>query len=110
MNFQPKPFFTDAFTDSAISAKVNGKHKEKDLEPWDAGELTANEELEALENDVSNGWYPNNMFRYNEENYGVVSTYDSSLSLYMVPLERNNSGPGAVAQACDPSTLGGRGG
>nr|XP_019832602.1 PREDICTED: ataxin-2-like [Bos indicus] len=72
----------DAFTDSAISAKVNGEHKEKDLEPWDAGELTTNDELEALENDVSNGWDPNDMFRYNEENYGVVSTYDSSLSSY----------------------------
>ncbi|XP_036305176.1 ataxin-2 isoform X6 [Pipistrellus kuhlii] len=82
---------TDAFTDSAISAKVNGEHKEKDLEPWDAGELTASEELEALENDVSNGWDPNDMFRYNEENYGVVSTYDSSLSSYTVPLERDNS-------------------
>ncbi|XP_020928589.1 ataxin-2 isoform X25 [Sus scrofa] len=81
----------DAFTDSAISAKVNGEHKEKDLEPWDAGELTTNEELEALENDVSNGWDPNDMFRYNEENYGVVSTYDSSLSSYTVPLERDNS-------------------
>ena len=44
-------FFTDAFTDSALSAKVNGEHKEKDLEPWGAGELTASEELE-LENDV----------------------------------------------------------
>lgn len=52
MVFQPKPFFADAFTDSAISAKVNGEHKEKDLEPWDAGELTTSEELEALENDV----------------------------------------------------------
>ncbi|XP_058387407.1 ataxin-2 isoform X4 [Diceros bicornis minor] len=81
----------DAFTDSAITAKVNGEHKEKDLEPWDAGELTTNEELEALENDVSNGWDPNDMFRYNEENYGVVSTYDSSLSSYTVPLERDNS-------------------
>ncbi|KAM5310710.1 ataxin-2 isoform 6-T6 [Glossophaga mutica] len=81
----------DAFTDSAISAKVNGEHKEKDLEPWDSGELTANEDLEALENDVSNGWDPNDMFRYNEENYGVVSTYDSSLSSYTVPLERDNS-------------------
>ncbi|NXS96472.1 ATX2 protein, partial [Jacana jacana] len=81
----------DAFTDSAISAKVNGEHKEKDLEPWDGGETTANEELEALETDVSNGWDPNDMFRYNEENYGVVSTYDSSLSSYTVPLERDNS-------------------
>ncbi|XP_014817801.1 PREDICTED: ataxin-2 isoform X16 [Calidris pugnax] len=85
------PSETDAFTDSAISAKVNGEHKEKDLEPWDGGETTANEELEALETDVSNGWDPNDMFRYNEENYGVVSTYDSSLSSYTVPLERDNS-------------------
>ncbi|KAF5929299.1 hypothetical protein HPG69_019320 [Diceros bicornis minor] len=91
MIFQPKLSFADAFTDSAITAKVNGEHKEKDLEPWDAGELTTNEELEALENDVSNGWDPNDMFRYNEENYGVVSTYDSSLSSYTVPLERDNS-------------------
>ncbi|NXG18265.1 ATX2 protein, partial [Grallaria varia] len=81
----------DAFTDSAISAKVNGEHKEKDLEPWDGGETTASEELEALETDVSNGWDPNDMFRYNEENYGVVSTYDSSLASYTVPLERDNS-------------------
>ncbi|XP_052547106.1 ataxin-2 isoform X9 [Tympanuchus pallidicinctus] len=81
----------DAFTDSAISAKVNGEHKEKDLEPWDGGETSANEELEALETDVSNGWDPNDMFRYNEENYGVISTYDSSLSSYTVPLERDNS-------------------
>ncbi|XP_051490350.1 ataxin-2 isoform X14 [Apus apus] len=81
----------DAFTDSAISAKVNGEHKEKDLEPWDGGETTAAEELEPLETDVSNGWDPNDMFRFNEENYGVVSTYDSSLSSYTVPLERDNS-------------------
>lgn len=52
MIFQLSPSFADAFTDSAISAKVNGEHKEKDLEPWDAGELTTSEELEALENDV----------------------------------------------------------
>ncbi|XP_031804449.1 ataxin-2 isoform X8 [Sarcophilus harrisii] len=85
------PSETDAFTDSAISAKVNGEHKEKDLEPWDGGETATTEEFEALETDVSNGWDPNDMFRYNEENYGVVSTYDSSLSSYTVPLERDNS-------------------
>nr|XP_014344088.1 PREDICTED: ataxin-2 isoform X4 [Latimeria chalumnae] len=79
----------DAFTDSAISAKLNGEHKEKDLEPWDGGDNS--DDFEALECDVSNGWDPNDMFRYNEENYGVRSTYDSSLSSYTVPLERDNS-------------------
>ncbi|KAG7489688.1 hypothetical protein JOB18_018082 [Solea senegalensis] len=39
----------------------------------------------------SNGWDPNDMFKYNEEKYGVLSTYDSSLSTYTVPLERDNS-------------------
>ncbi|XP_077318144.1 ataxin-2 isoform X7 [Lithobates pipiens] len=88
----------DGFTDSGIASKVNGEHKEKDLEPWDGGDgllssnaSTNNDELESLDTDVSNGWDPNEMFRYNEENYGVVSTYDSSLSSYTVPLERDNS-------------------
>ncbi|CAJ1069076.1 ataxin-2 isoform X5 [Xyrichtys novacula] len=31
------------------------------------------------------------MFKFNEEKYGVLSTYDSSLSTYTVPLERDNS-------------------
>lgn len=30
----------------------------------------------------SNGWDPNEMFKFNEENYGVKTTYDSSLSSY----------------------------
>lgn len=30
----------------------------------------------------SNGWDANEMFRFNEEAYGVKSTYDSSLSMY----------------------------
>ncbi|XP_014118539.1 PREDICTED: ataxin-2-like protein, partial [Pseudopodoces humilis] len=39
----------------------------------------------------SNGWDPNEMFRFNEENYGVKSTYDSSLAAYTVPLARDDS-------------------
>ncbi|KAG8147121.1 hypothetical protein E2320_022586 [Naja naja] len=60
----------DKFTDSAIAmnSKVNGEHKEK-----------------------SNGWDPNEMFKFNEENYGVKTTYDSSLSSYTVPLEKDNT-------------------
>ncbi|XP_037338425.2 ataxin-2 isoform X3 [Pungitius pungitius] len=81
----------DNFTDSAVSAKINGEHKEKDLEPWDGGETHNSDSLESLDTDVSNGWDPNDMFKYNEEKYGVLSTYDSSLSTYTVPLERDNS-------------------
>ncbi|XP_069100021.1 ataxin-2-like protein isoform X1 [Pleurodeles waltl] len=80
----------DKFTDSAIAmnSKVNGEHKEKVLMRWDGGE---NSDDYDLDSDVSNGWDPNEMFRYNEENYGVKTTYDSSLSSYTVPLEKDNS-------------------
>ncbi|KAI4820516.1 hypothetical protein KUCAC02_028491 [Chaenocephalus aceratus] len=74
-----------------VSGKINGEHKEKDLEPWDGGETHNSDSLESLDTDVSNGWDPNDMFKYNEEKYGVLSTYDSSLSTYTVPLERDNS-------------------
>ncbi|KAM7019180.1 ataxin-2 isoform 16-T16 [Tautogolabrus adspersus] len=79
------------FTDAAVSTRINGEHKEKDLEPWDGGETHNSDSLESLDTDVSNGWDPNDMFKYNEEKYGVLSTYDSSLSTYTVPLERDNS-------------------
>ncbi|XP_041095455.1 ataxin-2-like isoform X1 [Polyodon spathula] len=80
----------DKFTDSAISgSKVNGEHKEKVLQRWEGGD--SNGESYDLESDAANGWDPNEMFRYNEENYGIKSTYDSSLSLYTVPLEKGTS-------------------
>uniref|UniRef100_A0A8C1JYS1 Ataxin 2 n=1 Tax=Cyprinus carpio TaxID=7962 RepID=A0A8C1JYS1_CYPCA len=81
----------DNFTDSAVSARLNGEHKEKDLEPWDGGEQHISGSMESLDTDLSNGWDPDEMFKYNEETYGVKSTYDSSLSSYTVPLERDNS-------------------
>ncbi|XP_034026501.1 ataxin-2 isoform X4 [Thalassophryne amazonica] len=82
---------TDNFTDAAVSGRINGEHKDKDLEPWDGGDTHNSDSLESLDTDVSNGWDPNDMFKYNEEKYGVLSTYDSSLSTYTVPLERDNS-------------------
>uniref|UniRef100_A0A3P9PJJ4 Ataxin 2 n=1 Tax=Poecilia reticulata TaxID=8081 RepID=A0A3P9PJJ4_POERE len=82
---------TDNFTDAAVSNRINGEHKEKDLEPWDGGDTHNSDSLESLDTDVSNGWDPNDMFKYNEEKYGVLSTYDSSLSTYTVPLERDDS-------------------
>lgn len=138
----------DNFTDAAVTGRINGEHKEKDLEPWDGGETHNSDSLESLDTDVvrkhnnyathawdvmingfhtslhvmsskfdserheetlyhmihctdhfltvfqkfsllfflcsyqSNGWDPNDMFKYNEEKYGVLSTYDSSLSTY----------------------------
>uniref|UniRef100_A0A3Q2UMJ3 Ataxin 2 n=1 Tax=Fundulus heteroclitus TaxID=8078 RepID=A0A3Q2UMJ3_FUNHE len=82
---------TDNFTDASVSGRINGEHKEKDLEPWDGGDTHNSDSLESLDTDVSNGWDPNDMFKYNEEKYGVLSTYDSSLSTYTVPLERDDS-------------------
>lgn len=80
----------DTFTDTAISSsRINGEHKEKVLQRWDGGD--SNGESYDLETDASNGWDANEMFRYNEVKYGVTSTYDSSLSMYTVPLERGNS-------------------
>ncbi|XP_034426222.1 ataxin-2-like protein [Hippoglossus hippoglossus] len=80
----------DTFTDTAISStRVNGEHKEKVLQRWEGGD--SNGESYDLENDASNGWDANEMFRFNEVKYGVTSTYDASLSMYTVPLERGNS-------------------
>ncbi|XP_034563740.1 ataxin-2-like protein isoform X1 [Notolabrus celidotus] len=80
----------DTFTDTAISStRVNGEHKEKVLQRWEGGD--SNGESYDLENDASNGWDANEMFRFNEVKYGVTSTYDSSLSMYTVPLERTNN-------------------
>ena len=42
----------DNFTDSAVSSRINGEHKEKDLEPWDGGETHASDSLESLDTDV----------------------------------------------------------
>lgn len=79
----------DTFTDSAISStRVNGDHREKVLQRWDGN---GNGENFELESDTSNGWDANEMFKFNEEAYGIKSTYDSSLSMYTMPLEKGNS-------------------
>lgn len=79
----------DTFTDTAIgSSRVNGEHREKVLQRWDGD---GNGENFELESDTSNGWDANEMFRFNEEAYGIKSTYDSSLSMYTMPLEKGNS-------------------
>ncbi|XP_056257060.1 ataxin-2-like protein isoform X1 [Seriola aureovittata] len=79
----------DTFTDTAIGpSRVNGEHREKVLQRWDGD---GNGENFELESDTSNGWDANEMFKFNEEAYGIKSTYDSSLSMYTMPLEKGNS-------------------
>ncbi|XP_068193652.1 ataxin-2-like protein [Antennarius striatus] len=79
----------DTFTDTAISSgRVNGEHREKVLQRWEGN---GNGENFDLESDTSNGWDANEMFRLNEEAYGIKSTYDSSLSMYTMPLEKGTS-------------------
>lgn len=45
-------FEPDNLTDNSISARLNGEHKEKDLEPWDGGDQHASGSLESLDTDL----------------------------------------------------------
>lgn len=45
-------YITDNFTDAAVGGRINGEHKEKDLEPWDGGETHNSDSLESLDTDV----------------------------------------------------------
>ncbi|XP_066260072.1 ataxin-2 homolog [Euwallacea similis] len=85
-------------TDTAISARLNGnRNEEKELEPWDAGQLNGNDLNLDLE--ASNGWDVQDMFRKNEQEYGVQSTFDHSLRGYTVPLQASDSADFKEAQA-----------
>lgn len=82
-------------------AAGNGRTgEERYLEPWDgcdveigeAPQLNGDALLEELELDHrANGWDANDMFRKNEEVYGVHSTYDHSLAGYTLPLQRKDT-------------------
>uniref|UniRef100_A0A1B0BT50 LsmAD domain-containing protein n=1 Tax=Glossina palpalis gambiensis TaxID=67801 RepID=A0A1B0BT50_9MUSC len=77
-------------TDAAISEKCNGsRFDEKELEPWDPAGMNGDVDIE-LE-DAANGWDANEMFRKNENQFGVQSTFDDSLSSYTVPLDKVDS-------------------
>lgn len=47
-------FEPDNLTDNSLSARLNGEHKEKDLEPWDGGDQHASGSLESLDTDLVN--------------------------------------------------------
>ena len=65
--------------------------EEKQLEPWD-GSTGVNGDETSLELEPdANGWDANDMFRKNEQIYGVQSTYDNTLSAYTVQLQASDS-------------------
>lgn len=65
--------------------------EERELEPWDSTTGVNGSENITLEMDGANGWDANDMFRKNEQIYGVQSTYDHTLSAYTVPLQSSDS-------------------
>ncbi|XP_045469644.1 ataxin-2 homolog isoform X2 [Harmonia axyridis] len=85
-------------TDSAISSRLNGANREdRELEPWE-GELNGNDTPLELDS-TANGWDANDMFKKNELEYGVTSTFDTSLRGYTVPLQHCDSADYREAEA-----------
>ncbi|KRT81996.1 hypothetical protein AMK59_4944 [Oryctes borbonicus] len=81
-------------TDTAISARTNGQHirsEEKELEPW-VPPVGVNGGDTSLELEPgANGWDAVDMFKKNEEIYGVQSTYDNTLTGYTVQLQKSDT-------------------
>lgn len=77
-------------TDTAITRTTNGNYGERELVQWqpDSSDETISTDLG--DHDNSSGWAFDEMMRVNEEEHGVKSTYDSSLSSYMTPLEKGD--------------------
>ncbi|XP_077533593.1 uncharacterized protein LOC144145756 isoform X4 [Haemaphysalis longicornis] len=82
----------DAFATDAAISKFNGQLAERTLEPWmDGGTADGLDEPPLDGGEDTNGWDANEMFKTNEEKYGVQTSYDSALPSYTVQLEPKNT-------------------
>nr|XP_039268699.1 ataxin-2-like [Styela clava] len=89
--------------ESSSLQRSNFKSGEKKLEPWNGGGDTDPLTIGGLEgglgSDGTNGWGADEMFRANEEKYGVKSDYDSSLSNYTMQLDMKETNEDSIARA-----------
>lgn len=67
------------------------QREERELEPWDASSGVNGGDTSLELEPGANGWDANDMFRKNEQVYGVQSTYDQTLSGYTVQLTQTDS-------------------
>lgn len=62
------------------------------MEPWDAsGGINGGDNISLELEGGANGWDANDMFRKNEQIYGITSTYDHTLAGYTVQLQPTDS-------------------
>lgn len=70
-------------TDSEIAKNDGSKSTARELVPWnDDGEVATETGLEGLDGVSSNGWGTEDMFKYNESNYNIHSTYRDEMPEY----------------------------
>lgn len=82
------PLFADFQTDTQISNKNNNTESYRDLEKWEPEE----DELGGCNLEMKgNGWAPEDMFKQNEDKYGVHSTYNPNMEGYTIQLSKNNT-------------------